>query len=113
MGWRDWYRSRKHWESCKILKNQSGVSRKSNFSFNRKNRQIEVCTKGHYCIEQWYLCKKGVVTASKAHKVRTKMKKVTKGDRGAANIWSLKEKNSGMTFVNQNIPALKYGRDRD
>ena len=39
----------------------------------------------------------------------TKMEKVRKGDQGIVNIWSLK-KNSGMTFVNPNILALKYGR---
>ena len=39
------------------------------------------------------------------------MEKVRKGGGGVVNIWSLKEKKSGMTFVNPNIPALKYGRD--
>ena len=38
------------------------------------------------------------------------MKKVRKVGGGVVNIWSLKEKFSGMTFVNPNIPALKYGR---
>ena len=32
---------------------------------------------------------------------------------GVVNIWSLKEKISGMTFVNPNIPALKYGIDME
>ena len=41
------------------------------------------------------------------------MKKVRKGGRGVVNIWSLKEKISGMTFVNPNIPALKYRRDME
>ena len=50
----------------------------------------------------------------KAREVVTKMKKVRKGRRGAVNIWPLKEKkNSGMTFVKPNIPALKYGRDME
>ena len=38
------------------------------------------------------------------------MQKVRKGGAGVVNIWSLKEKISGMTFVNSNFPALKYGR---
>ena len=37
------------------------------------------------------------------------MQKVRKGGAGVVNIWSLKEKISGMTFVNSNFPALKYG----
>ena len=41
--------------------------------------------------EQWYLCRKGVITASKADEVITKMEKVRKGGLGAVNIWSLKE----------------------
>ena len=39
----------------------------------------------------------------------TKMEKVKKGCEGIVNIQLLK-KNSGMTFVNPNILALKYGR---
>ena len=36
------------------------------------------------------------------------MEKVTKGGGGVVNIWLLKEKNSGMTFVNPNIQVLKW-----
>ena len=54
-----------------------------------------------------------VITASKAHEVITKMKKVRKGGGGVVNIWSLKEKISGMTFVIPNIPSLKYRRDME
>ena len=57
--------------------------------------------------------RKRVKTPSKANEVITKMKKVRKGAEGAVNIWSLKEKISGMTFVNPNISALKYGRDME
>ena len=78
-----------------------------------KIRQIELCTRGQCCNEQWYLCRKGVITASKAIEVITKMKKVRKGGGGVVNIWSLKEKNSRMTFVNPNIQTLKYGRDME
>ena len=78
-----------------------------------KIRQIELCTRGQCCNEQWYLCRKGVITASKAIEVITKMRKVRKGGGGVVNIWSLKEKNSRMTVVNPNIPTLKYGRDME
>ena len=37
------------------------------------------------------------------------MKKVRKGDGGIENVWSLKGKISVTTFVNPNIPTLKYG----
>ena len=36
------------------------------------------------------------------------MEKVRKGGGNVVNIWSLKEKNSEMTFVNPNIQALKW-----
>ena len=38
-----------------------------------KIRQIEVCTSGQCCSEQWYLCRKCVTTASKVHKVIIKI----------------------------------------
>ena len=66
---------------------------------------------GQCCNEQWYLCRKGFKTDVKAKEVITKMKKVRKGGGGVLNIWSLKEKKSGIISVNPNIPALKYGRD--
>ena len=52
--------------------------------------------------EKWYLYKKGVITASKVDEVITKIKKVRKGGGDAVNIWLLKEKTSGMEFVNPN-----------
>ena len=41
---------------------------------------------------EWYLCKKGVVTTQKADEVITEMEKVIKGGEGAVNIWLLREK---------------------
>ena len=43
-----------------------------------KIRQIELCTRGQCCNEQWYLCEKDVKIASKAHEVITKIKKLEK-----------------------------------
>ena len=43
-----------------------------------KIRQIELCIRGQCCNEQWYLCKKGAMTASKSHELRIKMKKFRK-----------------------------------
>ena len=61
-----------------------------------KIRQIGLCIRGQCCNELWYLCRKGVITASKAHEVITKMTKFRKGGGGVVNIWSLKEKVFGM-----------------
>ena len=38
--------------------------------------QIEILTRGQCSNESWYSFRKGVITASKAHKVKTKMEKV-------------------------------------
>ena len=39
--------------------------------------------------------------------------KVIKGTGGYVNLWALNQKISGLTFVNPNIPSLKYGRDME
>ena len=39
------------------------------------------------------------------------MEKFVKGGSGNVNMWSLCQKISGLTGINQNIPALKYGRN--
>ena len=61
--------------------------------------------------EHWFEYRKCSITASTAHEVATKMSKVEKGGGGTINMWSLKQKISGLVFVKANIPALKYGRD--
>ena len=61
-----------------------------------KIRQIGLCIRGQCCNELWHLCRKGVITASKAHEVTTEMKKFRKGGGSVVNIWSLKEKIFGM-----------------
>ena len=48
----------------------------------RKIRQIKLCTRGQCCNEQWYLCRKGAITASKSHELIIKMKKFRKRGRG-------------------------------
>jgi len=73
-------------------------------------KQIEIVTRGQSSCENWYVYRKGVITASKAHEVLTKMDKIIKGGSNYINMWSLNQKISGLAFVNPNIPALKYGR---
>lgn len=80
-------------------------------------KKIEKITRGqssnHLCFQH----RKGVITASKVHEVKTKMGKVIKGCSGNQNqgsmMWSLIKNISGMIFINPNIPALKYGRDME
>ena len=78
-----------------------------------ENIKIEAQTRGQNQNRLWYACRKGVITASKAHEVFTKMKKVIKWTGGYVNLWALNQKISGLTFVNPNIPSLKYGRDME
>ena len=82
--------------------------------FKRKDiSEIKKLTRGQNNNEQWFAFRKGVVTGSKAHEVKTKMTKFTESDGSSTNLWSLFKKVSGMTFVNPNIPALKYGREME
>ena len=52
---------------------------------NLKDGQIEVCTRGQCCNDHWYLCRKGVITASKAHEVIKYMKKIQQKKRCGCN----------------------------
>ena len=70
---------------------------------------IEVCTRGQSNNQSWFTYRKGVITASKGHEICTKMRKIRKGQ-CEIDLWQLFQKVSGLTFVNPNIPALKYGR---
>lgn len=73
---------------------------------------IEKFTKGQSCNSHWFDCRKGVITASKIHEVKTKMAKVEKGS-SDVNVWALVQKVGGLTFTNPCIPALKYGREME
>ena len=72
--------------------------------------QIEVLTRGQNTNDSWYQFRKYVITASKSHNIVAKMKKINFGGNSAQiNMWSLFQNISGLTFVNPNIPSLKYG----
>ena len=73
--------------------------------------KIENVTRGQSCYKHWFSLRNGVITASKGHDVMTKMKKVQKLTGGYINMYALNEKVSGRTFINPDIPALKYGRE--
>ena len=79
-------------------------------NFTKENIQkIENITRGQSDNEAWYMFRKGVITASKAHEVMTKVKKLKKGNVNI-NTFALNQKISGNYFTSPDIPALKYGR---
>ena len=86
------------------------LHRNINFSVIEK---IEFVTRGQSSNESWFLYRKGVITGSKGHEVKTKMKKLKKGGGSYVNLWQLFQKISGLVFTNPNIPALKYGRSME
>ena len=80
--------------------------------FTKENTEtIEKLTMGQSENEHCFEYRTCLITASKAHEVVIKMIKVEKGGGGTVNMWSLKQKISGLVFVKPNIPALKYDRD--
>ena len=60
--------------------------------------KIEAQTRWQNQNRLWYPCRRGVITASKAHEVFTKMKKVIKGTGGSVNLWELNQKISRLNF---------------
>ena len=93
--------------------NSSFFENLKTFMTSKNISKIEAQTRGQNQNQLWYACKKGVIAASKAHDIFTKMKKEIKGTGGYVNLWALNQKISGLTFVNPNIPSLKYGKDME
>ena len=73
--------------------------------------QIQMITKGQSDNIAWFQFRKGTITTSKSHEMKTKTEKFDKGEGGYVNIWSLCQKISRLTSINSNISALKCGRD--
>lgn len=71
-------------------------------------KEIESLTRSQSNNDAWFNYRKGVINASKAHEVLTKMDKI--GSMKAVNMWSLNQNISGFRFTNPDLPALKYGR---
>ena len=59
----------------------------------------------------WFKYFKCLITASNGHEVVTKITKVENDFDSAVNMWSLKQKMSGLAFVKPSIPTLKYDGD--
>ena len=78
----------------------------------KKLEIIEYCTRGQSNNELWFIHRKGVISGSKGHDVKSKMEKLNKGVMHV-NLWQTFQKISGLVFVNPNIPALKYGQSME
>ena len=52
-------------------------------------------TKGQSDNTDWFHFRKGTITASKSHEIKTKMEKFVNGGSGYVNMWSLCQKISG------------------
>ena len=65
--------------------------------------------KGQSDYTAWFRFRKGTITASKSHELKTKMEKFDKGG-GYVKMWSLCQKTSGLTNITS---ALKYVRNME
>ena len=96
-----------------ILKSDSLSSFQNNISKHMTKENImfiESLTRGQSNNECWYFFRRGVVTASKGHDVKTKMETLKRvGSCSNMNLWNLFQKISGLVFVRPDIEALKYG----
>ena len=72
--------------------------------------EIERQTRGHADNEQWFRFRKHVITASKAHDVKTRMETAQREEMESTDFKAVCEKVSESSKINPNIPALKYGR---
>ena len=61
----------------------------------------------------WFQFRKGTITTSKSHGIKTKVEKFVKEGSGYMNMWSLCQKMSGLTSINPNIAAITYGRNME
>ena len=62
--------------------NSSFFENLKTFMANENISKIEAQARGQNQNQLWYVCRKGIITASKVHEVFTKMKKVIKGTGG-------------------------------
>ena len=72
-----------------------------------KIRQIEVCTRGQCYDEQWHLRKKGFITASKAHEVKTKIKNRLKRRWGCSKHFVIERKKLWNDIFQSKHPNFK------
>ena len=73
---------------------------------------IEQLTKGQSENPSWFSYRRHVITASKGHDVKTRMAAVRKASE-EVNLTSILNKVKGMSHINPDLPALKYGRSME
>ena len=71
---------------------------------------LEECTRGQSDTEAWIEQRKGGITGSVAHDVLTKYKTLTTANNRSKDVTHLVRCIMGEMPLNENIPALKYGR---
>ncbi len=74
---------------------------------------IEQATRGQSDNPDWFSYRKHVVTASKAHEIKTKMETANRSKTIAINFAVILEKVGGQSNISPDIPALKYGRSME
>ncbi len=81
--------------------------------FPSNRTKIEIETRGQSDNPLWFSVRKHVISASKAHSVKTKMQTQSKScnsDEAAVDFEAIFKSISGSKYVNPELPALKYGR---
>ena len=78
-----------------------------------KVSKIELLTRGQNNNKLWYNYRKGVIAALKVHSFLTKMNKILKPTGGCADMWSLCQNISELSFTNPDLHALKFGQAMD
>ena len=76
--------------------------------FPSRIEDIERGTRGQSTNPLWCAIRKHVISASKAHEVKTRMLSYLKK---GSSLQSIFDKISGKQTINHDIPALKYGRE--
>ena len=77
------------------------------FCLSDKISEIEKATRGQSSNDFWFSVRRHLITASKAHDVKTRM--LTHKSKGEADFSSVFARVSGEKLVNARLPALKYG----
>ena len=73
---------------------------------------IEEATQGQSVNDKWHYARKHVVTASRAHSIKTRMETASKSAT-PIDFTNIIKNIEGTQWVNEDIPALKYGREME
>ena len=73
---------------------------------------IEQATNGQSGNPSWFSYRKHIITASKGHDVKTRMETLRKASE-EVDLISIFNKVKGVSYVNSDLPPLKYGRSME